>query len=259
MISYIKTVFTKPKEIYTARNMKNSHYFLLVLIIGIALTLLSTFEIIPIATQFSDDFEEVKESIPEFNLVDGELESDTDSFIYQTNSIVFYFDSEDKMDTETIDSNMNIHTAPISLGLLNDRVYFNAVGTSYSFIYADFPNLTAAELNTLIQEMGNFSTGMYFILILVLFLLNMFLYITQLIPITLFANIISVFRRTRLNFFQNAKIALLASMGPFLIMYILNAFQLQIYSQFEIILVTSLILFYMSITEMKKRIRKNTE
>ena len=259
MISYLKTVFTKPKEIYTAKNMKNSHYFLLVFITGIALTLLSTFEIIPIATQFSDDFEEVKESIPEFDLVEGELVSSTDSFIYQTNSIVFYFDSEDKMDTETIDSNMNMHSAPISLGLLNNQIYFNAVGTSYSFVYENFPNLTAEELSSLIHEMGNFSTGMYFILILVLFILNMFIYITQLIPITLFANIISVFRRTRLIFFQNAKISLLASIGPFLMMYILNAFQLQIYYQFEIILVTSLILFYMSITEMKKRLQQNSE
>ena len=82
---------------------------------------------------------------------------------------------------------------------------------------------------------------------------------TQLIPITLFANLISVFRRTRLTFFQNAKISLLASMGPFILMAILNAFQLQIHYQFEIILAASILLFYISITEMKNRIQKQKD
>ena len=59
MFTYIKTVFTKPKEIYTARNMKNSHYFSLILLTGLILTFLSIFEMFPIANQFSDDYEEL--------------------------------------------------------------------------------------------------------------------------------------------------------------------------------------------------------
>jgi hypothetical protein len=259
MINYIKTVFTKPKEIYTARNMKNSHYFLLVLLTGLSLTLLSIFEILPVATQLSEDYEEVRASVPEFELVNGELESVTDSYAYQTNSILFYFDSEDKIDTESIDLNMPTQTAPISFGLLKDQIYFNAAGTSYSFMYNNFENLTAEDLKTLINNVGSFTTEMYIILILILIGLNLFLYVTQLIPITLFANLISVFRRTRLTFFQNAKISLLASMGPFILMAILNAFQLQIHYQFEIILAASILLFYISITEMKNRIQKQKD
>lgn len=259
MINYIKTVFTKPKEIYTARNMKNSHYFLLVLLTGLSLTLLSIFEILPVATQLSEDYEEVRASVPEFELVNGELESVTDSYAYQTNSILFYFDSEDKIDTESIDLNMPTQTAPISFGLLKDQIYFNAAGTSYSFMYNNFENLTAEDLKTLINNVGSFTTEMYIILILILIGLNLFLYVTQLIPITLFANLISVFRRTRLTFFQNAKISLLASMGPFILMAILNAFQLQIHYQFEINLAASILLFYISITEMKNRIQKQKD
>lgn len=259
MINYIKTVFTKPKEIYTARNMKNAHYFLFILITGLILTLLSIFEILPVATQLSEDYEEVRASVPEFELVNGELESETDSYAYQTNSILFYFDSEDKINTESIDLNMPTQTAPISFGLLKDQIYFNAAGTSYSFRYNNFENLTAEDLKTLINNVGSFTTEMYIILILILIGLNLFLYVTQLIPITLFANLISVFRRTRLTFFQNAKISLLASMGPFILMAILNAFQFQIQFQFEIILAASILLFYMSITEMKNRIRKQRD
>lgn len=259
MINYIKTIFTKPKEIYTARNMKNSHYFLLILITSLSLTLLSIFEIFPVATQLSEDYEEVRASIPEFELVNGELESETDSYAYQTNSVLFYFDSEDKIDPESIDLNMRTQTAPISFGLLKDQIYFNAVGTSYSFMYHNFENLTSEDLKTLINNVGTFTTEMYIILILILVGLNLFLYMTQLIPITMFANLISVFRRTGLTFFQNARISLLASIGPSILMGILNAFQLQIHFQFEIILVASILLFYVSITEMKNRIQKQKD
>lgn len=261
MINYIKTIFTKPKEIYTARNMKNSHYFLLLLATGFILTFLSIFEILPVAHQFSDDYEEIYSSIPDFDLVDGKLESETESYIYQTNSIMFYFDSEDRITIDKIESDRPVQAAPISIGILKNQIYFNAAGTSYSFVYDNFEKLTSKDLMELMKNIGNFSIGMYLLLIVILFVVNLFIYLTELIPITLFANLISVYRKTRMSFVQNAKIALLASMGPFILMAILNAFQLQIDYQFEIILFTSLILFYMSITELKKRMgtQKNTD
>lgn len=247
-------MFTKPKEIYTARNMKNSHYFLLILITGFVLTFLSIFEILPIAHQFSDDYEEIYASIPDFELVNGKLESETGSYIYQTNSIMFYFDSEDRITIDKIESNKPTQSAPISIGILKDQIYFNAADTNYSFAYNNFENLTSESFMDLLENIGSFSISMYLLLIVILFALNLFIYLTQLIPITLFANLISVYRKTRMSFLQNAKIALFASIVPFILMAILNALQFQIYYQFEIILFASLSLFYMSITELKKRI-----
>src|SRR5699024_7379966 len=81
-------------------------------------------------------------------------------------------------------------------------------------------------------------------------------YIIQLIPISLFANLLSIVQKTHMTFFQNAKIALLASMGPFILIAILSAFQIQVAYQYEITLFSSLFLFYISITKMKKRIDK---
>jgi len=259
MFNYIKTVFTRPKEIYTARNMKNAHYFLLILITSLILTFLSIFEIFPIANQFSDDYEEINASIPAFELVDGQLESDTGSYVYQTNSMMFYFDSEDRITIDDIESNIPTQVAPISIGLLKDEIYLNATNTKYSFSYDDFKNLDADTLMEAMNTMGNFTIGMYILLIIILLIVNLFIYITQLLPISLFANLISVARRTRMSFFQNAKIALLASMGPFVLIAILNAFQVPVSYQYEITLFTSLLLFYMSITEMKKRIRKQND
>lgn len=256
MIKYLNKVFTNPKEIYIARNMKGKHYVSILLLVGLALTALSIFDVVPVATQFSDDYDEVRSAIPAFEINDGTLNSEEQSFAYQTNSVLFYFDSEDKITTDTIDQNAKLHSAPISIGMLKEQIYFNVSDTSYSFVYSNFDNLSAQDLSDLFNNVGNFSTGMYILLILLLIGLNLFFYITQLIPITIFANLISVYRRTRLNFLQNAKITLLASIIPFLLMQIVNALNLNINNQFEIIFITSLVIFYMSITEMMKRMVK---
>lgn len=256
MIKYLNKVFTNPIEIYIARNMKGKHYVSILLLVGLALTALSIFDVVPVATQFSDDYDEVRAAIPAFEINDGTLDSEEQSFAYQTNSVLFYFDSEDKITTDTIDQNAKLHSAPISIGMLKEQIYFNVSDTSYSFVYSNFDNLSAQDLSDLFNNVGNFSTGMYILLILLLIGLNLFFYITQLIPITIFANLISVYRRTRLNFLQNAKITLLASIIPFLLMQIVNALNLNINNQFEIIFITSLVIFYMSITEMMKRMVK---
>ena len=104
------------------------------------------------------------------------------------------------------------------------------------------------------DNMGNFTIGMYILLLIILLIFNLIFYIIQLIPISLFANLLSIVQKTHMTFFQNAKIALLASMGPFILIAILSAFQIQVAYQYEITLFSSLFLFYISITEMKKRI-----
>jgi len=259
MISYIKTVFTKPKEIYTGRNMKNFHYFLLLLLMTLTLTILSIFEFLPGIRTVNNDLDEIKNSIPEFELVDNQLNSESESYIYQTDTMRFYFDPEDQMEAENIDDDMMTTSTPISVGLLNDQIHLNALGQDYSINYADFDNLTTEDLEGIINNFGNISLEMVLLFLVFLFIFNLFLYVSQLLPITIFANLISVTRRTRLSFFQSAKISLLATMAPLLIIYVINAFFFTVSFQLEITLITSLILYYMSITEMKKRISNQSK
>jgi len=259
MISYIKTVFTKPKEIYTGRNMRNSHYFLLLLLMTLVLTLLSIFEFIPGARTVNNDLDEIRNSIPEFELVDNQLDSESESYVYQTDTMRFYFDPDDRMEVENINDDMTTTSAPISVGLLDDQIHLSALGQEYSINYADFDNLTTEDLESLINNFGNVSTEMVLLFLVFLFIFNLFLFISQLLPITIFANLISVTRRTPLRFFQSAKISLLATMAPMLIIYVINAFFFTVSFQLEITFIASLVLYYMSITEMKKRISNQTE
>lgn len=91
--------------------------------------------------------------------------------------------------------------------------------------------------------------------IVFLFFYNLLFFISQLFPIVLFANLISVYRRTGLRFVQTAKVSLLATSLPALVVYGLHAVVFPVSFQFEIILGASLVLYYMSMTELKERFR----
>lgn len=256
MFTYIKKLFSKPKEIYIGSNMKNSHYFSLILFTGLILSFLSFFEILPTAQSFQADFEEIQSSIPTFELIDNRLESNTESYVYQTDNIMFYFDSQNKINQDTIDKNMKIYKNPISIGFLKTNVHFNFLGTTYSFSYDKLSNLSANDLTEILNSMTNFSVGMSIFFLLTIYILNSLLFISELIPITLMANVISVYRKTGLKFFQNAKIALLATIGPSILIYLLNAFNIQVFYEFEILLISSLLLFYTAISEFKHHLEK---
>lgn len=256
MFHYIKTVFTNPKEIYTGRNMKNTHYFSLLFILTLILTLFSIVEFLPFANKMNEDFNEIKSSIPAFELVDNELESDSESYVYQTDSLFLYFDPDNKIETDTIDRNMNPLPVPLSVGIMNEQLHVNVVGQSLSLNYNDIDNFTTADLEAIIASIGEFSTPMVMMFIILLTLFMFLSFLMQYIPIILFTNVISVYRRTGLRFFQSAKITLLATIGPILLLSVINTFVFPIRFQFELLLVASIALYYMSITEMKKRISK---
>ena len=258
MLIYIKQLFKKPTEIYTARNMKNKDYFLLILSMGFLLTFISIFDVRKEFKLLSEDYQEIQASIPDYELVNNQLESDKESYIYETDSLVFYFDPQDKIDTDLIDKNMNKQQAPISVALQKDEIYLNVLGQNRSLKYSEF-DLTSQDLRGIIN-LDNFSSPLYFVIVLfVLFIFNLFLYLTQLFSISIFANLISFIQHSKLRLVQNAKIATVASIVPFLIMALLNAFNFSIAYQFEITTAATLILFYMSIAEFKKRLEKNKE
>lgn len=255
MIDYIKRLFKKPTEIYTARNMKNTHYFLFILSMGLLLTVSSLFTIKPEFDAIFNDYNEVLSFMPDFELVDGQLESTEDSYIYETDNIIFYFDPQNKVSTELIDKNMKLQIAPISLGLMDQELYINILNMNQTYKYSSL-NLTTDGLKGIISLNNLYKPLFYGVTLLVIMFFNLFLYSTQLLSISIFANLISVIGRTGLKFFQNAKIALIASMIPFSVFAVINALQISVSYQYELISVSSLVLFYLSINQFKERLKK---
>lgn len=254
---YIKQAMTRPKEIYVGRNMKNSHFFSIILLLATALTFLSLFEFYPAFRNMNSDITEVKQAIPEFTLENNQLESPSDSFVYQTDTLLLYFDPDNKISTDTITQNMNSVSVPLSVGLLKNELTLSLMDQNFTLQYADLSNFTTEDLKSLIDSFGQFSPTIILFFILFLFIYNLMIYLFQLFPIILFANIVSVYRRTGLRFLQTAKISLLATILPILGLYTVNAFLFNVYFHLEILIVSSVIIYYSSITEMKNRIKNH--
>lgn len=255
MFTYVKNLIQQPKEIYTARNMKNKHFFFFILLIGFIITLFSVTDIRKDYNQLRADYQEIQTSIPTYEIVDGQLESESESYIYQTNSLVFYFDAENKITQNLIDKNMKNQQAPVSFALQKDRIYLNVLGQSRSIKYSRF-DLEGENLQSVLN-VDLLNSRFYFMLILfILFLVQVILYATQLFSIAIFANLISFIQRTGLTFIQNAKIALMASLIPTLIFALLNTFNLSLAYSSELTTLGSLFLFYLSIDEFKKRLKQ---
>lgn len=259
MIYYIKQAITNPKEIYVGRNMKNSHFLSILFLLATTLTFLSFFEFYPILKGMQEDITEVKQAIPDFTLQNKQLESYSESFVYQTDTLLFYFDPEDKINTETIVRNMNSGSIPVSVGLLKDELVLDVLNQNFSMAYDSITNFTTDDLLEMIESFGEFSPLFLLFLFVFLIVYNLMMYIIQFFPIVLFSNIISVYRRTGLRFLQTAKVALLATILPSLGLYIVNAFFFNVYYHLEILIVSSVFIYYLSMTEMKTRMQNPSD
>lgn len=257
MHTYMNTVFKNPKEIYTGRNMKNKHYFSIIFMVTAFITILSIIGFIPAAQSVQEDFEEIRNSIPEFQLENDQLSSEGSSYVYQTDSLLFYFDAEDNIDTELIDDNMDSQTVPVSVGVLKDGLYANLLGRGYSLAYSDIENFTAADLDDLFLRISDVSIVTLLLVGLFMFLFQFFSFFYQLFVISLVANIMVLFSGLRLRLLQTMKMTLLANIIPMVLATVVSAFVFPVYYQFEIVMIMTLIIFYISLNEMKKRIKTN--
>lgn len=257
MFTYLKTTIKKPKEIYIGRNMKNSHFFLIALMIILLLTILSFFQFIPSFRSVQSDLSEIKESIPAFELENNQLTSPNNSYIYQTDSMVFYFDPDDAVTTDLIDDNMRAVSAPVSIGILNDRIYINFLNQSFSLEYAEMNEFTTSSLQMLIDSLGTEYSYSNVLTFFILFIAQLFSYSYQLILLSLIASIANMFTRARLRLFQIFKMILLANMMPNLLVHLVSAFISPVPFQFEITAILTFILFFISVNEMLNRMQNN--
>lgn len=254
MITYLKTAFTNPKYIYTGRNMKKRHTFYLMLLTSALLTFISLFQYIPILNGVSEDFNDVKASIPTFSLEDNKISSETESYIYQTDSLLFYFDPDNRIDIETIRQNTNRVSAPLTTALLQEGLYLNIVGQDFYLGFDEVENITTEDIESLIASIGEFSTPAMLLAILGIFIIQFSLFTYELLPITLFANIISIFNQLKLKLSQTFKIVLLAVIPLSIILNLIHTFIFPISSQFEILLIMSMFIYYRSIKLLKKKL-----
>lgn len=253
LTTYIKSALFNPKNIYQAKNMnkrQSIRYFLFIVLI-IFVSLLGM--IFPVFTQLSDDSQEIAEQIPEFTVENGQLETSGDSYIHLTNSFTFFFDPDDEISQRTIEQNINLQSSPIALGILTDEIYFNFNGDEQSISYEQFGDFDDNLVRELFNQFSNFSIVTILIVVAILFLLTAFVFLWEFIPIVIFAYMIALFARERIRFLDTAKITAVATTLPTLLFSIINLFGVIIPFQYELRFIFTLILFGVTLHEMKKQ------
>lgn len=259
MLQYLKVALFEPKESYIARNMKGSHFvfYYALLVLFLSISLIGT--LFPIFQAVNQDGQEIAEVIPEFSVQNGELLTDEESFVYQTDTILFFFDSNGSITSETVHRNIERLPAVIGIGMLQNELYLTIDGQSQSLSYNQFGRTGAINqqtLRALFGEIGVLTPFMIGVVLVALYIGTFFNSLIEMLILALFANIISTLMQSRLRFIQNARVVLVASTLPTLLLAFTSIAQLSNPYQFEMRTVFSLVLFGLSISEMKRRQRE---
>jgi len=253
LLSHIKTALLNPKDIYKSKNMNKrksiGYFFFIILIIFISLLGM----IFPIFTQLSDDSQEITERLPEFTVENGQLETSEDSYIHSTDSFLFFFDPNNEIDQSSIEQNFSLQSTPIAFGVLDDRIYLNVNGNEQNFSYNQTGDFDDTLVRGVFEQFSNFSTLSILIVLAIMFLLTTFSYLWEFIPLVIFAYMIALFARYRLRFLDTAKIAIVATTLPTLLLSIINLVGINIPYQYELRFVFTLILFGVTLHEMKQQ------
>lgn len=259
MLRYIKTAIFTPKEIYIARNMKGLRFFFYYafLVLIIAFSVLG--QIAPLLQQLSEDSQEIAEALPDFVVENNRLTTEEDSFIYQTTTTLFFFDSDAEITSETIDRNMDRLSASLAIGLLEQELYLNIDGVGRPLSYNQLDGMNQDFLRLLFEELSRFSFLTIVLTFAIIYIGLFFQTFMEMIILFLFANIVSILMRSRLRFTQSARMALVASTMPILLISLTNIFQFSNPYQYEMRVLFSLVLFVLSTLEMKKRRRQELE
>jgi len=256
LLSHIKTALFNPKDIYKSKNMNRrksiGYFFIIVLIVFISLLGM----IFPIFTQLSEDSQEITERLPEFTVENGELETSEDSYIHLTDSFTFFFDSNNEIEQSTIEQNLNLQAAPIAFGVLNDRIYLNINGNEQNFSYDQIGDFDDDLVREVFEQFSNFSILSILIVLAIMFLLTIFTYLWEFIPIVIFVYMIALFANHRLRFLDSAKVAIVATTLPTLLLSIMSLVGINVPYQYELRLIFTLILFGVTLHEMKQSDKK---
>lgn len=255
MISYIKIALTNPKESYRAQKMKGRHILFYYAFLVLILTFSTLGELLPLFHSLEADAQEVSESIPDFTIEEGRLESEESSYIYQTESLLFFFDPNGDIQEEAINQNINRLSSSIGIGLLEEEMIINYEGVSRPVRYNHlqrFAPFSSDVARVVLSDLNLFSPIMLTTLFISLYIAMFFTAFMDYFILALFANVLAALLRSSFRFAQTVKVVLLSATLPTILLGLTSLLQWNTPYQFEIRIIFSLWLFGLSIIEMKK-------
>ncbi|MGO1748010.1 DUF1189 domain-containing protein [Alkalibacterium gilvum] len=254
MKEYLKLGFTAPNELYKAMKMTRKQLFYYFALLTLVITISMASLLMTVMGNLKEDGQEITEKLPSFQITDDKLmvEEKTESYVHQTNSFLFFFDPNDSIQEEEIDTNVERLNTPIGIGLMDDQFYLNIVGQSLPVSYAQLGTFNDSDFKDIMADMGRFSPVVLFFTFVVTYIASGFSLLYEWLIIALFANVMKTFARIAIPFGKIARMALIALSVPTVIFALFETFGLFIPFTFEITLGFSLLFVYRSLKNYKK-------
>lgn len=229
----IKSSFKQPTILLEGRKKKGFHVFLYLLLLAVILSLPVIYQATLITKTIQEDGEKIIQKLPEFSIEDDTLvtKEKTDGFIYQTDSIIFTFDPNDKRTKKEIESDATSNVLVIGLlkkdivmilprvGTTTDIMDDNVLSIPYST-----PQASVLSKNVLEQLFAsNTSRSMWFSIIFFvtwsMVFVNLFM---DILILSFFANLFTKFRLIGFRYKDVFKIIVYAATLPSILTAILQ-------------------------------------
>lgn len=241
-----------PEKLVQAITLKKGKVFLYFLFIAFIATIPLWIQSSKTIDDFSRDGQIIAESIPAFKIENDQLVTNesVDSYIYQTDSIIFTFDPNGERTIEDVERDLIGNL--IGIAFLEDGLYFSLPNYPIQFSYAQLNGLTSDSFIDLILSVDSFGGILQILTFILLGLISLLLTFLYTVLSTLFANILSMITGKQLSFGESFKLVLFASTLPNLFIAFLNSFGLIPSFQVEIKTVVTLFIYYLAIRTIPK-------
>lgn len=252
IFNLMKASFLQPEKLSEARKLSKKKIIMYILILSFITAIPTWIQGNRLIADFKRDGQKIAEQLPSFKIEKGKLitEEKTESFIYQTDSIIFTFDPTGEQTPEDVKKNTIGST--IGLALLRDGFYLSAPGAPGEISYSKMDGLDDTFFKELVLGMERVSILIYIFSFILIWLVSILILVIYNLLYTIFANLVATINRRSLRFSDNWKIVLFASTLPTTFFALLNSFQLTPYLQLEASLVITTYFYYLAIKKIPK-------
>lgn len=243
-------------DLHQAKKMPFWKVILYVVFLSTILALPITKQIFSIMQDIRSDGQEIAAKLPDFNVIDGKLETEDGAkgFIYQTNSIIFTFDPDGKRSLSDIAAD-SVGTA-VGLGFLKDEFVValpsssaanTLLGTNHFEIPYSKGTLDGLNSNNLKKALDEASIPFWIKLVVFIFTLypTFINLIINLLMIAIGATLYSKIRLYKLRFLDCLKISTYCATLPVIVSSILH-FTTRSFDDSFLIVFISLLLFFLA-------------
>ncbi|AMB94603.1 DUF1189 domain-containing protein [Aerococcus sanguinicola] len=203
--------------------------------------------IFPVLELIEDNGEQVAQSIPAFQVKDGEIsQSESDGFVNKTDLITFAYDPKNQISDQEM---QNIEKKPkLVIHAQKDQVTIAALNQNYQLPYQDLAgqgkDLNQANSQALIRQLTQV-TGLTMVLLFASLYISSFFYVAFLaLMISLIAQILKLGRPLHLNFADRFNLGLFSMTQSLVVFSLLNLLGLMVPFQSELIILLALFRFW---------------